>query len=176
MTSDTADATTSMPQATPPARDPAPSIALFQPDIAGNTGTIMRLGACLDIAVEIIGPAGFDLSDRALRRAGMDYLTMSRLTRHVDLDAFEAARRKAGRRLVLLTTKADTAYTDFAYTADDILLFGRESAGVPAELHAAADARLTIPMQPETRSLNLAVAVAMVAGETLRQLRWSPLR
>ena len=176
MTIDTANAMTGMPQATPPALDPAPSIALFQPDIAGNTGTIMRLGACLDLAVEIIGPAGFDLSDRALRRAGMDYLETARLTRHVDLEAFDAARRKAGRRLVLLTTKADTAYTDFAFTANDILLFGRESAGVPAELHAAADARLTIPMQQGARSLNLAMAVAMVAGEALRQLRWSALR
>jgi tRNA (cytidine/uridine-2'-O-)-methyltransferase len=152
---------------------PAPSIALFQPDIAGNTGTILRLGACLDLAVEIIGPAGFDLSDRALRRAGMDYLTMSRLTRHVDLAAFDAARQDAGRRLVLLTTKADRIYTDFVFQPADILLFGRESAGVPEHIHAAADARLTIPMQPDARSLNLATAVAMVAGEALRQLRWS---
>jgi tRNA (cytidine/uridine-2'-O-)-methyltransferase len=152
---------------------PAPSIALFQPDIAGNTGTILRLGACLDLGVEIIGPAGFDLSDRALRRAGMDYLAMSRLTRHVDLAAFDAARQDAGRRLVLLTTKADRIYTDFVFQPDDILLFGRESAGVPEHVHAAADARLTIPMQPAARSLNLATAVAMVAGEALRQLRWS---
>lgn len=155
---------------------PQPSIALFQPDIAGNTGTILRLGACLGLAVEVIGPAGFDLSDRALRRAGMDYLEMSQLVRHVDLEAFVTARRSAKRRLVLLTTKAETRYTDFAFTAEDTLLFGRESAGVPDSLHDAADARLTIPMQPGARSLNLALSVAMVAGEALRQLRWSPAR
>lgn len=153
---------------------PQPSIALYQPDIAGNTGTILRLGACLGLTVEIIGPAGFDLSDRALRRAGMDYLAMSLLVRHVDLAAFDTARRRANRRLVLLTTKAATPYTGFAFSADDTLLFGRESAGVPDSLHDAADARLTIPMQPGARSLNLALAVAMVAGEALRQLRWAP--
>ncbi|NDV85654.1 tRNA methyltransferase [Aurantimonas aggregata] len=152
---------------------PRPSIALFQPDIAGNTGTILRLGACLGLPVEVIGPAGFDLSDRALRRAGMDYIEMSQLVRHVDIEAFETARQNGGRRLVLLTTKAETNYTDFAFTAHDTLLFGRESAGVPDSVHDAADARLTIPMQPGTRSLNLAVSVAMVAGEALRQLRWS---
>ena len=148
------------------------SIALYQPDIAGNAGTILRLGACLGLDVEIVEPAGFDLSDRALKRAGMDYLAMARLTRHVDFSAFEAARRAAGRRIVLLTTKADTAYCDVAFRPDDVLLFGRESAGVPDAVHDLADIRATIPMEAGARSLNLAVSAAMAAGEALRQLRW----
>ena len=149
------------------------SIALYQPDIAGNTGTILRLGACLGVMVEIIEPTGFDLSDRALKRAGMDYLAMSRLVRHVDFDAFETARCAAGRRLVLFTTRAETRYTDFAFTSDDILLFGRESAGVPDDVHGVADARVTIPMEGGGRSLNLAVSTGMAAGEALRQVLWS---
>ncbi|MEC5292910.1 tRNA (cytidine(34)-2'-O)-methyltransferase [Aurantimonas sp. C2-6-R+9] len=148
------------------------SLALYQPDIAGNTGTILRLGACLCLTVDIIEPAGFVLSDRALKRAGMDYLAMSRLVRHVDFAAFEAARRAAGRRLVLFTTKASTRYTDFAFRAGDILLFGRESAGVPDGVHALADAAVTIPMDGGGRSLNLAVAAGMAAGEALRQVKW----
>lgn len=146
-------------------------IALYQPDIAGNTGTILRLAACLALEVHIIEPAGFDLSDRNLKRAGMDYLEMAALTRHVDWAAFETWRKGRGARLVLFTTKAETAYTDFAYATDDVLLFGRESAGVPEAVHAAADHRLTIPMQAGARSLNLAMSVAMVAGEALRQVR-----
>lgn len=149
----------------------APSIVLYQPDIAGNTGALLRLGACLSLAVEIVEPAGFDLSDRTLRRAGMDYLEMARLMRHVDFERFEAARLAAGRRLVLLTTKADTDYRDFAFRADDCLLFGRESAGVPDAVHERADARLLIPMAPGARSLNLALSAAIVASEALRQLR-----
>ncbi|MBW8909663.1 MAG: tRNA (cytidine(34)-2'-O)-methyltransferase [Mesorhizobium sp.] len=145
-------------------------IALYQPDIAGNTGTILRFAACLDIAVDIIEPAGFPLSDRALKRAGMDYLEMAALTRHDDWHAFENWRRANTRRMVLLTTKAATVYTDFAFGAGDILLFGRESAGVTEEVHQAADARLTIPMRPGARSINVALSVAMVAGEALRQL------
>ncbi|TIW17946.1 MAG: tRNA (cytidine(34)-2'-O)-methyltransferase, partial [Mesorhizobium sp.] len=121
-------------------------IALYQPDIAGNTGTILRFAACLDIAVDIIEPAGFPLSDRALKRAGMDYLEMATLTRHADWHAFEEWRKAHARRLVLLTTKATAAYTGFAFAAGDILLFGRESAGVTEEVHQAADSRLTIPM------------------------------
>lgn len=144
-------------------------IALYQPDIAGNTGTILRLAACLGLEVHIIEPAGFDLSDRNLKRAGMDYLEMAALTRHVDWVAFEAWRQELHARLVLLSTKAETTYTDFAYAPDDILLFGRESAGVPDTVHDAADHRLTIPMQAGARSLNLAMSVAMVAGEALRQ-------
>lgn len=146
-------------------------IALYQPDIAGNTGTILRFAACLGLGVDIIEPAGFPLSDRALKRAGMDYLEMAAMTRHVDWNAFEENRRSGARRLVLLTTKAATAYTDFAFAEDDTLLFGRESAGVPDPVHEAADARLTIPMQPGARSINVALSVAMVAGEAIRQLR-----
>ncbi|WP_217575784.1 tRNA (cytidine(34)-2'-O)-methyltransferase [Mesorhizobium sp. GbtcB19] len=145
-------------------------IALYQPDIAGNTGTILRFVACLDLAVDIVEPAGFPLSDRALKRAGMDYLEMAALSRHADWHAFEAWRKAHARRLVLLTTKATTAYTDFAFAAGDILLFGRESAGVTQEVHEAAHARLTIPMRPGARSINVALSVAMVAGEALRQL------
>lgn len=146
-------------------------IALYQPDIAGNTGTILRFAACLGLGVDIVEPAGFPLGDRALKRAGMDYLEMAALTRHVDWHAFEDWRKLAKRRLVLLSTKAAAAYTDFAFAGDDILLFGRESAGVPDAFHEAADACLTIPMQPGARSINVALSVAMVVGEAIRQLR-----
>ncbi|SFO07022.1 tRNA (cytidine/uridine-2'-O-)-methyltransferase [Mesorhizobium sp. NFR06] len=145
-------------------------IALYQPDIAGNTGTILRFAACLDLAVDIVEPAGFPLSDRALKRAGMDYLEMAALSRHADWHAFQDWRRTNTRRLVLVTTKATAAYSGFDFAAGDILLFGRESAGVPDEVHQAADARLTIPMRPGARSINVALSVAMVAGEALRQL------
>ncbi|MEI9420912.1 tRNA (cytidine(34)-2'-O)-methyltransferase [Mesorhizobium sp. Cs1299R1N1] len=145
-------------------------IALYQPDIAGNTGTILRFAACLGLGVDIIEPAGFPLSDKALRRAGMDYLEMAALTRHVDWHAFEEWRKARADRLVLLSTKATTPYTDFSFTGRDILLFGRESAGVPDPVHQAADVRLTIPMLPTARSLNVALSVAMVAGEAIRQL------
>ncbi|ESZ78075.1 tRNA (cytidine(34)-2'-O)-methyltransferase [Mesorhizobium sp. L103C105A0] len=145
-------------------------IALYQPDIAGNTGTILRFAACLGLGVDIIEPAGFPLSDKALKRAGMDYLEMAALTRHVDWNAFEDWRKGQACRLVLLTTKAATPYSGFSFAQGDILLFGRESAGVPDPVHQAADARLTIPMQPGTRSINVALSVAMVAGEAIRQL------
>lgn len=145
-------------------------IALYQPDIAGNTGTILRMAACLGIAVDIIEPAGFDLSDRNLRRAGMDYLEMAALTRHVDFHRFEEWRLAEGRRLLLFSTRAALPYTDFAYADGDILLFGRESAGVPDHVHDKADARLLIPMKGGGRSLNVALSAAMAAGEALRQL------
>ena len=151
-------------------------IALYQPDIPGNTGTILRMAACLGLPVDIVEPCGFDLSDRALKRAGMDYLALAALTRHVDWTTFETARRESGARLVLLTTAAETPYTDFAFREGDVLLFGRESAGVPQAVHAAADARLTIQMADGARSLNLAVAAAMVAGEATRQLGSQPSR
>lgn len=149
-------------------------IALYQPDIAGNTGTIMRLAACLAVGVDVIEPAGFDLSDRALKRAGMDYIEMAALTRHVDFAAFEAWRRSEARRLVLFSTAAEARYTQFRYRSGDILMFGRESAGAPAGVHAAADHRLLIPMPGGGRSLNVALAAAMAAGEALRQLGQDP--
>ncbi len=154
-------------------------IALYQPDIAGNTGTILRMAACLGVAVDIIEPAGFDLSDRNLRRAGMDYLEMAALTRHVDFDRFEKWRRGEGRRLVLFSTSAALPYTDFAFEDGDILLFGRELAGVPDNVREAADARLLIPMKGGGRSLNVALAAAMAIGEAVRQIGLqnpSPLR
>lgn len=144
-------------------------IALYQPDIAGNTGTILRMAACLGIGVDIIEPTGFDSSDRNLRRAGMDYLEMAQLARHLDFARFEEWRRGDGRRLVLLSTKATLPYTKFDFAVGDILLFGRESAGVPDSVQDVADARLVIPMRGGGRSLNVALAAAMVAGEALRQ-------
>ena len=145
------------------------SIALYQPDIAGNTGTILRLAACLGLDVHVIEPAGFDLSDRNLKRSGMDYLASVALTRHLDWNHFEKWRRGSGRRLILASTKAAEIYTDFTYRKDDILLFGRESAGVPDAVHACADARVVIPMVPDRRSINVAMSAAMIAGEALRQ-------
>lgn len=145
-------------------------IALYQPDIAGNTGTILRLAACLGVGVDIIEPAGFDLSDRNLRRAGMDYLEMAALTRHVDFDRFEAWRLRERRRLLLFSTRAALPYTDFAYADGDVLLFGRESAGVPDHVRDRADARLLIPMRGGGRSINVALSAAMAAGEAMRQL------
>jgi tRNA (cytidine/uridine-2'-O-)-methyltransferase len=144
-------------------------LALYQPDIAQNTGTILRLAACLGVAVDIIGPAGFDLSDRALKRAGLDYLTHAAVTRHADWDAFEAWRAAEGGRLVLVSAHGDVAYTAFEFSRDDILLVGRESAGVPEDVRTAADAVVRIPMRAGLRSLNVAVAAAMVLGEALRQ-------
>lgn len=145
-------------------------IALYQPDIAGNTGTILRLAACLGVGVDIIEPAGFDLSDRNLKRAGMDYLEMAALTRHLDFAAFDAWRRTEGRRLILFSTRAALPYTDFAFRAGDILLFGRESAGAPDHVHDSADARLLIPMPGGGRSLNVALSAAMAVGEAIRQV------
>lgn len=148
---------------------PALAIALYQPDIAGNTGTIMRLAACLGLTVEVIEPAGFDLSDRNLKRSGMDYLTTVTLRRHIDWHHFEDWRRQSARRLVLASTKAAEPYTDYTFRPDDILLFGRESAGVPDHVHDTADGRILIPMQPGQRSINVAMSAAMIAGEALRQ-------
>ena len=144
-------------------------IALYEPDIPQNTGTILRLCACLGIEAHIIEPAGFPTTDRAFRRAGMDYLDAVMITRHRSWQHFAAWRGSRGHRLVLFTTAASVSYLDYRYRADDILLFGRESAGVPEAVHAAADARLMIPMRPGLRSLNVAVAAAMAAGEALRQ-------
>ena len=144
-------------------------IALYEPDIPQNTGTILRLCACLGIEAHIIEPAGFPVTDRAFRRAGMDYLDRVALTRHGSFADFEAWHRTARLRLVLLTTAATVSYLDHSYGADEVLLFGRESAGVPEAVHRAADTRLRIPMGEGLRSLNVAMAAAMVAGEALRQ-------
>lgn len=149
-------------------------LALFRPDIPQNTGTLLRTAACLGLAVDLIEPAGFAVTDRNLRRAGMDYLDAAVLTRHAGWTAFDAARRSEGRRLVLLTTRAPTPYLDFAFAEGDVVMVGRESAGVPDEVHAAADARLVVPMRPGLRSLNVAVAAVMVLGEALRQIRGFP--
>jgi tRNA (cytidine/uridine-2'-O-)-methyltransferase len=146
-------------------------IALYQPDIPQNTGTILRLAACLGVEAHIIEPAGFPVSDRHFRRSGMDYLDRVTIERHSSWTAFEDWRRAAGHRLLLFTTAGAVNYLDHSYTSDDILLFGRESAGVPDEVHAAANARLTIPMQPGLRSMNVAMAAAMALGEALRQTR-----
>lgn len=147
------------------------TLALFQPDIPQNAGTILRACACLGIGAAIIEPAGFLISDRNFRRSGMDYLDKLAIDRHVSWEAFESWRAAAGRRLVLLTTRGSVPYTEFAYRPGDILMVGRESVGAPEEVHAAADARVAIPMQPGMRSLNVAFSAAMVAGEALRQIR-----
>jgi tRNA (cytidine/uridine-2'-O-)-methyltransferase len=144
-------------------------LALYQPDIPQNTGAIIRMAACLDVPVDIIEPAGFPTSDRAFRRAGMDYLDHARLSRHASFDAFRDTILDERRRLVLITTRGDRAYTDWAFDPSDTLLFGRESAGVPDHVHAIADARLVIPMRAGLRSLNLAMAASFVTGEALRQ-------
>ena len=141
-------------------------LALYQPDIPQNTGTILRLAACLGVPVDVIGPAGFDMTDRALRRAGLDYLDHVAITRHQTFDAFTAA---IPGRLVLLSSHADMAHHAFVYDAADTLVLGRESAGVPDAVHMRADARIRIPMRDGLRSLNIAVAAALVLGEALRQ-------
>ena len=148
-------------------------IAFYQPDIPQNAGTIIRLAACLDVAVDLIEPAGFLLGDRQFRRAGLDYLALARLRRFPSWRAYRADREPG--RLLLLTTRGETPYTAFRFRPDDVLLLGRESGGVPDEVHAAADARLRVPMLPPARSLNVAVAAAMVLGEALRQTGGLPL-
>jgi tRNA (cytidine/uridine-2'-O-)-methyltransferase len=142
-------------------------LALFQPDIAPNVGAMLRLCACLGVGADVIEPCGFVWSDARLKRAGMDYLDRVALRRHPSWDAYRAARCPG--RLVLLTTRGDSALPGFAFRADDTLMVGRESAGVPNEVHAAADARLVIPMAPGARSLNVALAATLALGEALRQ-------
>jgi tRNA (cytidine/uridine-2'-O-)-methyltransferase len=146
-------------------------LALYEPDIPQNTGALLRLGACLDVAVDIIEPTGFVLSDRRLRRAGMDYLGAVAIHRHESWASFLA---EPHGRLVLLTTRGDLAYHRFRFRADDTLLLGRESAGVPEAVHRAAAARLRIPLRPALRSLNVALAAAIVLGEALRQTQQFP--
>jgi tRNA (cytidine/uridine-2'-O-)-methyltransferase len=160
--------------ARPLQRGPMIRLALYQPDIPQNTGTMLRLAACLGVPVDIVEPAGFDVSDRHLRRSGMDYLERAAVTRHVSWRAFEDWRAQQGCRLVLATTKGAVPYVDLPYRPDDIVLVGRESAGVPDEVHAAADARVVIPMRAGMRSLNVAAASAMILGEALRQTHSFP--
>jgi tRNA (cytidine/uridine-2'-O-)-methyltransferase len=147
-------------------------LALFEPDIPQNAGALLRLGACLGVAVDIIEPCGFLLDDRRLRRSGMDYLAAVELARHASWARFLASRGPG--RLVLLTTRGDMSYHRFAFRADDTLLLGRESAGVPEEVHAIADARIRIPLRPALRSLNVALAAAVVLSEALRQTELLP--
>ena len=144
-------------------------LALYQPDIAANTGTLLRLGACLGVTIHVIHPAGFALTDRNLARAGMDYLDKAALVEHASFAAFDAWRRGEQRRLVLLTTKASESAYDTRFTPQDILMLGRESAGVPDAVADIADLRLRIPMSPGLRSINVAIAGSMVLGEAMRQ-------
>ncbi len=146
------------------------TLALYQPDIPQNCGTMLRLCACLGIEAAIIEPAGFPANDRAFRRAGLDYLEHVAIARHTSFAAFLIWRKARGGRLVLLSTKATQDYCDFRYAPGDILLVGRESAGVPDEVRGEVDASVRIPIRPPLRSLNVAVAAAMVIGEATRQL------
>jgi tRNA (cytidine/uridine-2'-O-)-methyltransferase len=146
-------------------------IALYQPDIPQNTGTILRLCACLNVEAHIIEPAGFPVSDRHFRRSGMDYLDQVTILRHASWTDFQKWRTEAGCRVILFSTKAAKPYLTHDFTDDDLLLFGRESAGVPDDVHAAADERLLIPIAPGMRSLNVAMTAAMALGEALRQVR-----
>lgn len=146
-------------------------LALYQPDIPQNTGTLVRLSACLGVPIALIGPAGFDMSDRAFRRAGLDYFEHADIARHQSFQAFEDWRAALSPRprLVLLTTQAEATHVGFRFEASDILLLGRESAGVPQAVHDMADAGVRIPMRAGVRSLNVAVAGAIVLAEALRQ-------
>ena len=147
-------------------------LALFQPDIPQNTGTLLRLGACLDLPLDIIEPCGFIFNEKAMKRAGMDYLNMAAYRRHSSWDDFLNYRSQHPEeygRIILLTTHASKPYTDFKFEPNDIILMGRESAGVPNTIHNIADARLLIPMNQNARSINVAVSAVMVIGEALRQ-------
>ncbi len=148
-------------------------LALYQPDIPQNTGTILRMAACLNVAIDVIGPTGFDISDRSLRRAALDYLAFVDLTRHVSWEAYRAALEDETPppRIVLLSSKAAINYLDFEFQPSDILLLGRESAGVPDAVRDSTGAQISIAMRTGLRSLNIAVAAAMVLGEALRQTR-----
>jgi tRNA (cytidine/uridine-2'-O-)-methyltransferase len=145
------------------------AVALYEPDIPQNTGTIMRLAACFGLDVHFVGPASFATTERAFRRAGLDYLDHVRLVNHVTFADFETWRNAEGRRLVLLTTRAETIYTAFGFAPNDVLMCGRESSWVPDSVHTAADARVRVPLRQHLRSLNVAVSLAVVAGEALRQ-------
>ncbi|WP_421782758.1 tRNA (cytidine(34)-2'-O)-methyltransferase [Kiloniella litopenaei] len=152
-------------------------LALYQPDIPQNTGTMLRMAACLDVAVDIIEPCGFVLNDKRMKRSGMDYLDQTELVRHTSWDAFNGNRLQSAqpKRLILLSTKATTTYPEFSFKPDDILMVGRESAGVPDDVHKAVDHSVLIPMAAGVRSLNIAVSAAMVLGEALRQTGGFPV-
>jgi tRNA (cytidine/uridine-2'-O-)-methyltransferase len=145
-------------------------LALYQPDIAQNTGTLARLGACLGVPMDLIEPAGFDISDRNFKRAGMDYADRAIIERHISFEAFNEWRKANGHRLILGETDGATRYTDFVFQPGDILLMGRESAGVPSSVYEACEASVHIPQVDGTRSLNVALAAAMLVGEALRQV------
>ena len=142
-------------------------IALFEPEIAGNVGAVMRLGACMGAGVDLIEPLGFPWDDKRVRRAAMDYIDHVEVVRHSSFEAFREARQKS--RLVLFTTRATQSSYDFEYRADDILLFGKESAGVTDDVRASVDASVRLPMRPQVRSLNLATSAAIALTEALRQ-------
>lgn len=144
-------------------------LVLYQPDIPQNTGTLCRMAAALGLEVHIIEPAGFPTSDKAFKRAGMDYLTHAKPIHHVSWEHFETWCHSQNRRLILLTTKSSKDYTNVSYKQNDLFILGRESAGVPDEVHQAADERVVIPLRPNMRSLNVAISAAMVVGEALRQ-------
>ena len=148
-------------------------LALYQPDIPQNTGAVLRLAACWGVPVDVIGPTGFDMRDKALRRVGLDYLVAAQVRLHLSFRSFQET-RDAG-RLLLLTTRGDSRHCEFRFAPTDTLLLGRESAGVPEEVHRLADARLAIPMKPPLRSLNVAVAAAVVLSEALRQTDGFPM-
>lgn len=145
-------------------------LALYQPEIPQNTGTLLRAGACLGVQLDIIDPCGFGLSDARLKRAGMDYVDLSHYTRHTSWQAFQKEAAAQSRRLVYLTPHSDHAYTDFEFTPQDTLILGRESDGIPPETAKEIPHHITIPMAKGRRSLNVALAGAMVVGEALRQL------
>jgi len=147
-------------------------IALFEPEIAGNVGAVLRLGACLGAAVDLIEPMGFEWDDRRVRRTAMDYIDHVTVARHPDFGAFRSA--IGPRRLVLFTTKSVQSAYDFCFDADDVLLFGKESAGVPPDVAGSCDARLRLPMRPQVRSMNLASSAALALGEALRQTSTLP--
>jgi tRNA (cytidine/uridine-2'-O-)-methyltransferase len=149
-------------------------LALFQPDIPPNTGTMIRLGACLGVAIDIIEPCGFPFSDKSLKRAGMDYLDRADITRHLDFAAFNSWRQSAGHRLIAVETESAQRHDRFAFRADDILMLGQETSGTPQWVLAACDAVISIPMRPGIRSLNVAIAAAIALGEALRQTESYP--
>lgn len=149
-------------------------LALYQPEIAQNAGTLIRLGACLGFSIEIIEPCGFIMNDKKMKRSGMDYLEKVEVVKHISWQAFKTQFSSTSKRIILLSPVAKSSYTDFKFQADDILLLGRESCGVPDDVRNDCGCSVSIPMTPDCRSLNVAVAAAMVVGEALRQTNQFP--